>query len=289
MALPAVFSFQPDPETNPRLSDEFLTDVMESSQDKEIRQALRDIALRRYQYTIKLEDGPETADFRELWYGAIVPLRFVVPLWSEGTFITDATGDAITGDFVGRDFRSPGLALLYTIDGQQELVTLVENSDGLLTTEDDIVGTFPAAITKVCPCMIGWMSPPTITGVSADANVLEVAFIEELQGIAGIDDTLTEKVAAVPFAISLTWIEGIQPFQPFHATAVATVFDAGGARLQNVPLEWSAVDGDLVVTLCTPSLDQQSCRIEMPSGGCFLTSTHIDSGVSFTLQYIAAG
>lgn len=281
MTTPLVFPFQPIPEAKPRLSYEFLTDVMISSENRERRQALREVELRRYSYTILLEDAAAVADFRHAWYAPEQMLRYSVPLWSEAHFVSAIAGDAISGDFTNTEIREGERALLYSPDGQQEEVTVVEITDGLITTEDPVVGTFTIGLTKIAPIMIGWMSPPTVETQSAEADRLEVAFIEEFQGIAGIDTTMTEKVAAIPASIEAFWVEYIQPYLPVVTIAVAIVKDANGARIPNYPINWSNDVGTIA-----PSIDRQSCR-HYQVGDSFLYATAGD--FTATLHFITLG
>jgi hypothetical protein len=287
MTAPPVFPFTPEEDSKPQLSYEFLTDVMSSSENKEIRQALREIALRRYSYPILLQDAAAVADFRHAWYSPDRPLRYLSPLWNESALLTSISGDLLTGDFAGRDFAIDGFVLVYSVAGLQEIGVVADLSDGLITLEDPLVGTFTPGLTRVAPAMVGWLTPPVFEGKSAEANRVEISFIEELRGIAGLDDTLTEIIAAVPASLELFWIHGSQPYRPVYTIALAIVKDANGARIPNAIIEWSYVDGDLVDNPddISPSLDTQSCRVEQGHNGGFLTATI--GTLTQTIQFIA--
>ncbi len=272
MTLPPLFPFQPDGQSNPHLSYEFLTDVMISSRDKEIRQALRETPLRRYSYGISLENAAAVADFRQVWYSPTQMLRYLVPIWSEGHLITNIASDLISGDFSLTEIKNGDLALVYDREGHAEVVTVTDVSDSVITLEDPVVGTYPIGLAKIAPIMVGWITPPTFESQSAESDRLDVAFIEEFQGIAGIDTTLTEKVAAVPAHIVLYFLEYIQPYLPQFVIAGAWVFDENWAKLPGIQITWTAITEASVPVVVQPSIDTQTCRVDVPDS-TFVTAT----------------
>src|SRR5690348_15907429 len=116
---PTLFPIPPDG-TPVTLTRSFVTDIMHGRDGTEIRQAERDVWLRKLEYSAAFVNAAEAGLFRSLWYTAPEPLRFRVPLWREGSTPTSIAGAVVTTDTTNREF----------VTGANAAILWQDNGDG---------------------------------------------------------------------------------------------------------------------------------------------------------------
>jgi hypothetical protein len=249
IGAPTLFPFPPDGEADVTLEETLATDIEPAEGGEEIRVATRSKGVRTLSFTALFGNAGELLLFRDRWQNATQALRYLVPIWPEGSRVTAIAGAVLTVDTTDRDFvEGAQTALLYQADALgpgldlYELVDVDVLADGSVTLADDPIQPFVPGEVDLIPVMVAWVDPPNVDELAIDAERLPLTFREELPAIAGIEPTITaddQEAAVVVTAIEIYKIQGQEVGVPGFWLFRAVARDAAGVALPGVAIDWT--------------------------------------------------
>lgn len=258
--VPRLFNVLPDGKTPIKLSREWLTDVMDASDDTEVRHAVREAPVRILEYTALAMDNTEGGRWRSLWWGGSDPddvieepeddtddpLRYLVPLWPKWAEPTEIDGNDIAVENIGQ-FVAGAKAVLWVDETTWEVVEIDTASETGITTVDPVVGDFLIGAVKLIPLMVAWLEPVQLTEENDEIESIPLVFIEEFQGIAGIDLSVTGETDPGIDSLYIYVLDAKSPYGPQRFNVIAVAKDADGVTIPNIRVMWSMDVGDAIL------------------------------------------
>jgi hypothetical protein len=262
LAAPAVFILPPGGPDPIRVARTWATDIQIADDGSETRIATRDLPTRRQSFSAVFENARDAGVFRSMWYAALQPLRFQVPLWRERADPTAIAGDTVTCDTTDRRFVEGQEAILWQFVDDEiawETFTIQTVTSSTVVATAPFSGAYQIGAVICLPAMNAWLDPPTINEQSY-SEVVPLVFREELPVIAGIDPSVTGAFTPVIDSISLFNVWALNG-QPGHDnTIIVDARDADNMPIIDVNATWSLSSSDPTLELHI-AIGKQAARV----------------------------